>query len=105
MFLLLLRDERLTLVAVSVNLAPIVAAAAGVTFRLEFFANDTADPSGNGEGEVYLGHADVTTDGSGTVWMFVGTDSGFESRSSVYYTRFVATFESWLLTSSISLAR
>ena len=34
-----------------------------------------------------------STDGSGVVWMFVGTDSGFESRSEVYYTRFVALFE------------
>jgi hypothetical protein len=34
-----------------------------------------------------------STDGSGVVWMFIGTDSGFESRSQVYYTRFVALFE------------
>ena len=34
-----------------------------------------------------------TTDGSGVVWLFMGTDSGFESRSAVYYTRFVALFE------------
>ena len=34
-----------------------------------------------------------TTDGSGVVWLFVGTDSGFEGRSEVYYTRFVALFD------------
>ena len=39
--------------------------AASSTFRVEFFANSTADPSGNGEGETYLGFANVTTDASG----------------------------------------
>jgi hypothetical protein len=34
-----------------------------------------------------------TTDSTGRAWLFVGTDSGFESRSAVYYTRFVALFE------------
>ncbi len=36
---------------------------------------------------------EVTTDGSGSVWLFVGTDSGFEATTSVYYTWVVATFE------------
>ena len=35
----------------------------------------------------------VTTDGSGAVWLFVGTDSGFEATTSVYYTWVIATFE------------
>eukprot|EP00913_Durusdinium_trenchii_P010877 g10206.t1 len=35
------------------------------TFRIEFFANSQSDPSGFGEGEVYLGFADVTTDADG----------------------------------------
>ena len=35
------------------------------TFRLEFFANTVADPSGHGEGERFLGATNVTTDGSG----------------------------------------
>jgi hypothetical protein len=34
-----------------------------------------------------------TTDSTGRAWLFVGTDSGFESRSAVYYTRFTARFE------------
>jgi hypothetical protein len=34
-----------------------------------------------------------TTDSTGRAWLFVGTDSGFESRSAVYYTRFMALFE------------
>ena len=37
----------------------------------------------------------VQTDGSGSVWLFVGTDSGFEATTSVYYTWVVATFESF----------
>ncbi len=37
----------------------------GTDFRLEFFSNLAADPSGFGEGEVFLGAANVTTNGSG----------------------------------------
>jgi titin len=32
---------------------------------VEFFASPTADPSGHGQGQVYLGYTTVTTDGSG----------------------------------------
>lgn len=39
--------------------------AANTTFRVEFFASQTADPSGNGEGQTFLGFRNVTTDGSG----------------------------------------
>ncbi|MEZ5384269.1 MAG: right-handed parallel beta-helix repeat-containing protein [Prosthecobacter sp.] len=35
------------------------------TFHVEFFSNSAADPSGNGEGETFLGHIDLTTDGNG----------------------------------------
>lgn len=35
------------------------------TYQIEFFANDAADPSGFGEGQTFLGSADVTTDGVG----------------------------------------
>jgi VCBS repeat-containing protein len=34
-------------------------------FRIEFFASSAADGSGYGEGETYLGHVNVATDGSG----------------------------------------
>jgi hypothetical protein len=34
-------------------------------FRIEFFANTAYDPSGAGEGEVYLGFQQVTTDANG----------------------------------------
>src|SRR5262249_6271289 len=36
-------------------------------FRLEFFASPACDPSGNGEGALYLGSLLVLTDGSGNV--------------------------------------
>ena len=36
---------------------------------------------------------DVTSDGTGAVWLFVGTDSGFESTTNVYFTQFTASFE------------
>jgi parallel beta-helix repeat protein len=35
------------------------------TFTLEFFANDSLDSSGNGEGQTWLGDATVTTDDTG----------------------------------------
>jgi hypothetical protein len=38
---------------------------ANTTFRVEFFSNQSLDPSGYGEGQSYLGFATVTTDGSG----------------------------------------
>ncbi|HEY9848816.1 MAG TPA: DUF4347 domain-containing protein [Leptolyngbyaceae cyanobacterium] len=38
---------------------------ANTNFRLEFFANDVLDASGNGEGKTYLGFANITTDGDG----------------------------------------
>jgi hypothetical protein len=34
-------------------------------YRLEFFANDSCDPSGSGEGQTFLGALDVNTDGNG----------------------------------------
>jgi hypothetical protein len=37
---------------------------ANTTYRLEFFRNDETDSSGHGEGKVFLGSANVTTNGS-----------------------------------------
>jgi len=37
----------------------------GTTYRIEFFSNDQADPSGNGEGKTYLGSTVVSTDLNG----------------------------------------
>jgi hypothetical protein len=36
---------------------------AGSVFNIDFYASPTADPSGNGEGKLYLGSTSVTTDG------------------------------------------
>jgi hypothetical protein len=38
---------------------------ASEVFRIEFFSNPTGDASGSGEGQTYLGTANVATDGSG----------------------------------------
>ncbi len=37
---------------------------ANTTFRIEFFANASCDPSGSGEGQTFLGTATMTTDGT-----------------------------------------
>ncbi len=37
----------------------------GTTFRVEFFANAAYDPSGYGQGQVFLGSVDVATDAAG----------------------------------------
>ena len=39
--------------------------ASSQTFTLDFYANQTPDPSGYGQGAVYLGSTTVTTDGTG----------------------------------------
>jgi titin len=41
--------------------------AAATDFALEFFSNTDCDPSGNGEGETFLGSSTETTDGTGNV--------------------------------------
>ncbi len=38
-----------------------------MTFTLDFYANNAADPSGHGEGEIYLGAGTVTTGANGHV--------------------------------------
>ena len=40
---------------------------ANMSFYIEFFASATADPSGYGEGQTFLGFTDVTTDNNGNV--------------------------------------
>jgi hypothetical protein len=40
--------------------------AVGGPYRVEFFLNDSADPSGNGEGQRFLGAQDITLDQSGS---------------------------------------
>jgi hypothetical protein len=48
----------------SVNITGTLNSTANTAFRLEFFRNDAIDPSGFGEGQVFLGSVDVTTDAS-----------------------------------------
>lgn len=57
--------------AVATGVATIVSgtlnSTANTAFRLEFFSNEMADPSGHGEGQNFLGTQNVTTDGNGNV--------------------------------------
>ncbi len=48
-----------------VNITGTLTSAPNTTFRLEFFAYQDCDKSGYGEGKIYLGFANATTDGSG----------------------------------------
>lgn len=52
------------------------APAAADGYRVEFFANSTADPSGHGEGERYLGHVDIAH--AGGAQTFTGTMTTLE---------------------------
>ena len=71
-------------------------------YRIEFFANTTPDSSGYGEGQIYLGYVNVTTDGSGnanfsTTLAVTGTEgssiSATATRSNVTFTTFTDTSE------------
>jgi hypothetical protein len=58
-----------------VNIQGTLNSTAGRTFRIEFFANDSPDSRGYGQGRKYLGYVNVTTDSSGNVTA-VGDSSG-----------------------------
>lgn len=49
---------------------------ANTTFALEFFSSASCDPSGNGEGELYLGGASLTTDATGNAAFFYSFAGG-----------------------------
>jgi hypothetical protein len=53
-------------------------AAPNTTYTIEFFANNTCDPSGFGQGQFFLGFITVTTDGTGKA-TFSATLSGVVS--------------------------
>lgn len=53
---------------------------ASANFRIEFFANDSCDPSTFGEGETFIGSQNVTTDGSGNATFAFGGASSFVGR-------------------------
>ena len=66
-----------------------------------FVLGDVASSQPCGEGEPQwelkrlssMETVDVTADSDGRIWLLVGSDSGFESITSLYYTRVLATFE------------
>lgn len=49
----------------SVSIAGAFNSSSDTDYRIEFFANESCDTSGNGEGERFIGAVDVTTDGTG----------------------------------------
>jgi hypothetical protein len=49
----------------SANFAGALTSTASTAYRIEFFASAAADPGGYGEGQRYLGFANVTTDAAG----------------------------------------
>ena len=54
-----------TVFSSSVRVTGTLASAPNATYTLEFFASPAPDPSGNGEGAVFLGSIHVGTDGNG----------------------------------------
>ncbi|MDL2719161.1 MAG: hypothetical protein PT977_15570, partial [Acidobacteriota bacterium] len=48
----------------SVTISGTLNSVASTTYRVEFFSNVSADPSGNGEGQTFIGFANVTTNAS-----------------------------------------
>jgi len=58
---------------------------AGTSFRIEFFSSPSADTSGYGEGQTYLGYTTVTTDGGGNA-IFNATLSGVSLTSDCTFT-------------------
>jgi CSLREA domain-containing protein len=63
------------LVGNSITIAGTLNSVANTMFRIELFANRECDPSGHGEGEVFLGHTDVATDGTGNAAFEVTFDT------------------------------
>ena len=71
-------------------------------FRIEFFSNTTQDPTGQGEGQTYLGFVNVTTNGAGnanfnttlTATVSAGSFiSATATRSNATFTTFTDTSE------------
>lgn len=49
----------------SITITGSLNSSSGIPFEIQFFSNSVCDPSGNGEGETFIGSAIVMTDGSG----------------------------------------
>ena len=73
-------------------------------YRIEFFANTSGDASGYGEGETYLGYANVTTDGSGNTTINVNLTASVASGAviSATATKTDATYTSFTDTSEFA---
>jgi len=59
-----------TVVSGSLNSLP------NTTFYLDFYGNAIADPSGHGQGQIYLGTASLTTDGTGNALFAFTNNAG-----------------------------
>jgi hypothetical protein len=59
----------------STSIGGALASLPNTSFRVEFFANASPDPSGYGQGQTYLGFVNVTTDATGTA-DFIATFAG-----------------------------
>ncbi len=60
----------------STTIAGTLSGSPDTTYRVEFFSNSTADPSGYGQGKTFLGFANVTTDASGTAHFSISRHVG-----------------------------
>ncbi|HNP29217.1 MAG TPA: DUF4347 domain-containing protein, partial [Nitrospirales bacterium] len=69
--------------ATNVYVAGTLNSTASTNYRIEFFANTTPDGSGYGEGEVYIGFVNVTTDGSGNVNFFQNLTAAVSAGTSI----------------------
>ncbi|MDT3778358.1 DUF4347 domain-containing protein [Nitrospira sp. MA-1] len=69
--------------AANVYVAGTLNSTATTNYRIEFFASTTPDGSGYGEGEVYIGFINVTTDGSGNVNFFQNLTAAVSAGTSI----------------------
>ena len=67
---MVINDDSHTRIEGTLNSAP------NTAFRIELFSNTAGDPSHYGEGEVFLGSTDVTTDGDGNARFVVTFPTG-----------------------------
>lgn len=88
------RITSVTQTSTDVMISGILSSRVNMSYRLEFFGNDEADPSGFGEGQTFLGSTDVMTDGAGGAALAVS----FPASSS--FKSFTATATSFLGESS-----
>jgi hypothetical protein len=90
----------------NITIAGTLNSSANSYHRIELFASPTAGPSGHGEGEVYLGHVNVVTDGAGnasfSTTLAATVPAGYAVTATA--TRSVAGYASFSDTSEFSAA-